>query len=178
MSVGRKWIVFQIAAFAGAALIAGAVYAGDHGRSAGGVAAGAIPASSMSLSNCKDAKTDFITNDALNLNTNSTSWLAVPAMTKSINVGRAGCLFVTVSGFGLATNADLEFVTVMLDGNLPNPTETQFSGDTKGLWAEAHAALFAFPNVAVGAHTVAMMFKSLNGNTVVLNRPAMEIRHS
>jgi hypothetical protein len=122
---------------------------------------------------------DFITNDTTGLGTTSTSNVAVPGMTKTISVGGTGtsCVLVDVSAFAFAASGELEYVSVTLDGATGNPVEVQFAGDTKGVWAEAHSALFAFPSVRAGSHTVAMVFRSLGGNQVFLHRPAMEITH-
>jgi hypothetical protein len=178
MSIRRRWLILT-AALAGAAVIAGAVYASASGGGPDGVAAtGAVPASSITISNCKAAKTDFIANDTTSLSTTSTSYVAVPGMTKTVNVAKAGqCLVADVSAFAFAPGQALEYVSVTLDGNLGSPSEVQFAGDTQGIWAEAHAAVFAFPNVSGGAHTVAMVFRSLDGKSVILHRPAMSINH-
>jgi hypothetical protein len=52
----------------------------------------------------------------------------------------------------------------------------QFSADDT--FASGHAALFAFASVPVGAHTVTLDYKSVNGSLVAIRRPAMLIRHS
>jgi hypothetical protein len=105
------------------------------------------------------------------------TYVAVPGMTKTVTV-KAGCILVDVSAFAFAPGGALEFVSVTLDGSQGNPTETQFAGDTKGVFAEAHASLFAFANVTAGSHTVAMVFRSLDGKTFFVHRPAMQIDHN
>jgi hypothetical protein len=169
-----------VAAFVLTAGITGAVYASGRGATDAGVPAGGPSKNaSIALSNCKLPKADFITNDTTGLSTASTSYAAVPGMTKTITIPGSvvSCVVVDASAFAFAPGGALEYVSVTLDGNLGSPTELQFAGDTKGSWAEAHAGVFAFPNVAPGNHSVALVFKSLDGSTVFLHRPAMEIQH-
>jgi len=180
MSKTRRRLLVATVAVVAAAGIATAVYAAGRGASEGGVAAGTPGAqASIAITNCKVPKSDFITNDVTGLSTASTSYVAVPGMTKTVGIAGTApsCLVVTVSAFAFAPNGALEFVSVTVDGNLGNPIETQFAGDTKGVFAEEHAALFAFPNVSPGSHTVAMVFRSLDGKTVFVHRPAMQVDH-
>src|SRR5712691_5787883 len=172
----KRLLILTLAAFAAAAGISTGVYGSVRGASGGGVAAGTEGAQgSISITDCKATKSDFITNDTTGLGTTSTSYVAVPGMTKSVKVGgtAASCVLVDVSAFAFASGGALEFVSVTLDGSAGNPIEVQFAGDTKGVFAEAHAALFAFPGITPGTHTVVMVFKSLDGKSVFLHRPAM-----
>lgn len=175
----KRLIILSLVALVGAAAIATAVYASTRGASVGGVAAGtAGPQGSISISNCKAAFADYITNDNTGLGTTSTTYVPVPAMTKTVTLKKPGCVLVDTSAFAFAPSGGLMLVTATLDGNQGNPIETQFAGDTKGVFAEAHAANFAFAGVSAGPHTVALMFKSLNGSQVFLHRPAMQIDHT
>lgn len=181
--------LFIAAPLAAAALVAGgiatAVAHGSHsGDGTPSTARSVGPAASITITNCKLPKTDFTTNDTTGLSTTSTTYVPVPGMTKSITQGTttAGCVVVDVSAYSYAagTNA-LEFVSVTLDGAPGNPGEVQFSGDDDedgdGAWARTHAAVFAFTAVAPGAHTVSMVFRSFDGQSVALHRPAMTIEH-
>jgi len=176
----RRFLIATLAGVVAAAGIATAVYAAGRGASEGGVAAGSPSAqASIAITNCKTPKADFISNDTTGLSTTSTSYVAVPGMTKTVTIAGTApsCLIVDVSAFAFAPGVALEFVSVTVDGGLGSPTETQFAGDTKGAFAEAHASLFAFPNVSPGSHTVAMVFRSFDGKTVFVHRPAMQIDH-
>jgi hypothetical protein len=176
----KRFLLATVAAVATAASIATGVYAAGRGASDGGVAAGSPDAqASIAISNCKAPRTDFITNDATGLSTTSTAYVPVPGMTKTITQGGRvpSCVVVDMSAFAFAPGGGLVFVTVRLDGAQGNPIETQFAGDSQGSFAEAHASLFAFPNIAPGSHTVSLLFRSFNGSTVFLHRPAMQIDH-
>jgi hypothetical protein len=162
------------------------VYAASHGTAArGGIpAAAGRSGKGVTAAACKTPKTNFITNDVTGLSTTSTSYVNVPGMSTNVKVGgtTASCIVVDVTGFSFATNGALEFVRALLDGvTSPTPTETQFSGDddenTNGEWARAQAGNFAFLNVAPGTHSVAIQFKSYDGQTVFLHRPAAIITH-
>jgi hypothetical protein len=178
----RRRSLIAIIAVVAAAGTATAVYAAVRGANPDGTAAGSASASpngSISFSNCRTLKSDFITNDATGLTTTSTSYVAVPGMTKTINIGGSAntCVVVHVAAFSFAPGSGvLEFVSVTLDGNSCNPTETQFSAQDS-TFAEAHAFLCAFPSVAPGSHSVALVFRSLNGSQVFIHRPSMEIEH-
>jgi hypothetical protein len=176
----RKRLVLATAAAVVAAVsIGGAVYAADSGASGGAVAGSSSPQASVSITNCKTTKTDVVTNDSTGLTTTSLSYVPVPGMTKTVSIAGSApsCLVVNVSAFAFAPGGAVEFVSVTVDGVQGSPIETQFAGDTQGAFAEAHASLFAFPGVAPGSHTVSMVFKSFDGKTVFLHRPAMEIHH-
>jgi len=178
--IRKRLAIMTVASFVLAAGITTAVYASGRGATDSGVPAGGVTKqASIAFSNCKTAKSDFITNDTTGLSTTSTSYVAVPGMAKTITIpgSVSSCVVVDASAFAFAPSQALEYVSVMLDGNLGNPSEVQFAGDTQGIWAEAHAAVFAFPSVTPGNHTVALVFKSLDGKSVFLHRPAMEIKH-
>jgi hypothetical protein len=173
----KRLVVLTLAASVVAAGIATGVYASTRGASGGGVAAGTQgPNASISISNCKASKSDYITNDATGLGTSSAVYVPVPGMTKSVTTAKTGCVLVDVSAFGFAPSGNVEFVTVMLDGSQGSPTETQFAA-ADGTLAFAHASLFGFANVPAGTHSVAMMFRSNTGATVFVHRPAMQIDH-
>ena len=182
--MSKKRTLMVLAAVVSVVAVGGAtaVYASGHGASKGGVAglsAPSAPQSSISITNAKLPKTDFITNDSTGLGTTSTTYVAVPGMTKSISLAGTApsAVVVEVSAFAFAQGAGkLEFVSVTLDGAQGNPSETQFAAED-GTFAVAHAALFAFPGVSPGSHSVAMVFKSFDGTTVFVHRPAMDIRH-
>ena len=175
-------MVATVAAVAVAAGIATAVYAAGRGASEGGVAAGSPSAQgSIAISNCKTPKVDFITNDTTGISTTSTTYVAVPGMSKTITIaGTAStCVVVHVAAFSFAAGSgNLVFVAVGLDGTTANcnPTETQFSAQDV-TFAQAHAFLCAFPSVSPGSHSVALLFKSLSGATVFIHRPSMSIEH-
>jgi hypothetical protein len=175
----KRVLIVALAALVVTAGIATGVYASTRGASSDGVAVGtAAPQASISITNCKAAKSDYITNDVTGLGTASTTYVPVPGMTKTVTTNKTACVLVTVSAFAFAQGAgNLEFVTVTLDGNQGNPTETQFSAED-GTLAFAHASVFGFANVPPGAHSVALMFRSNSGNQVFLHRPAMQIDHN
>jgi hypothetical protein len=178
--ISNRFLVAFVAVAIAVVGISTGVYAATRGASKGGVAAGtARPNASISITNCKVPKADFITNDTTGLSTTSTTYVAVPGMTKTINIAGnvPSCVLVDASAFAFAPGGALEFVSVTLDGNQGNPIETQFAGDTKGVYAEEHASLFGFAGVSPGSHTVALVFKSFDGKQVFLHRPAMEIDH-
>jgi hypothetical protein len=178
--IRRRFLVATVAAVA-AGGIATAVYAAGRGASEGGVAAGSPSAQgSISITNCKVPKVDFITNDATGISTASTTYVAVPGMSKTITIPGAAstCVVVHVAAFSFAPGSgNLVFVAVGLDGTTANcnPTETQFSAQDVS-FAQAHAFLCAF-NVSPGGHTVNLLFKSLTGSSVFIHRPSMSIEH-
>jgi len=179
-SIRKRLVILTLAAFVATAAITTAVYASGRGAADGGVPAGGLSdQASIAITSCKSGKSDFVTNDVTGLSTTSTSYVAVPGVTKTVTISGTApsCVVVHASAFAFAPGQALEYVSATLDGNLGNPTEVQFAGDTQGIWAEAHAAVFAFPNVSPGSHTVTLVFKSLDGKTVFLHRPAMEIEH-
>jgi len=179
-TVKRLLIVMLAGLALAVGVTASVVQASGKGVSGGGVPIGTPSGqASISTSNCKLPKADFVTNDTTGLTTTSTTYVAVPGMTKTVNLGGTGpsCVLVDVSGFAFAPGGALEFVSVQIDGVTGSPIETQFAGDTKGVFAEAHSALFGFPSVAAGSHSVAMVFRSLDGKSVFVHRPAMQISH-
>jgi hypothetical protein len=180
----RLWVAAPLAAALAAAGIATAVAQGSAaGHGTAHRATRVAPAATVAISNCRLPKADFITNDVYNLSTTSTSYVAVPGMTKKITQGgsTSGCVVVNVSGYSYAPDGALEFVSVKLDGVQGSPYEVQFSGDDDedgdGRWAQAHAAVFAFRGVAPGIHTISMVYNSFDGHEVFMNEPAMSIGH-
>jgi len=175
----KRFLIFALVVLAAAAITT-AVYAATKGASDGGVAVGtATPNASISIRNCKVPKVDFITNDNTGLGTTSTTYVPVPGMTTTISIaGTAStCIVVNAAAFAFAQGAGhLEYVSVTLDGNLCNPTETQFAAEDSSL-ARAHAFLCAFPSVTPGSHSVALVFRSLDGSQVFIHRPSMSIEH-
>jgi hypothetical protein len=141
--------------------------------------AGAHPDDSATMSNCKVGKADFITNQAGPFGTSSSTFSIVPGMSKTIKVGgkAPGCVLVSVSGAAYAPDGEAEWVGVTLDGNRADPSDLDFAENDLAGAASAHAALFAFPSVAPGNHTVAMVFLSAYGGTVFITSPAMRIDH-
>jgi len=109
----RKRRLIVLAAVVSVVAVGGAtaVYASVHGASKGGVAAGlsapSAPQSSISISGAKLPKTDFITNDSTGPSTTSTTYVAVPGMTKSISVAGTApsAVVVEVSAFAYAQGA-------------------------------------------------------------------------
>src|SRR5205809_583480 len=104
MSRIRKRSLIAIIAVVAAAGTATAVYAAVRGANPDGTAAGSATASpngSISITNCLTKKSDFITNDSTGLSTTSTTYVAVPGMSKSITIpGTAStCVVVHVAGF-------------------------------------------------------------------------------
>jgi hypothetical protein len=179
--MGKKVLItLTLAAACAGAGIATAVARGSSGSNGTPYHAGrASSTATFSISNCWLPKTDFITNDVFNLTTTSTSYVPVPGMTKRIWEGgsKPGCLLVDVSAYSYAKGTALEFVSVTLDGVQGKPFEVQFSGND-GEWAEAHAAQFAFSQVAPGYHHVSLVFNSFDGQAVFIDEPAMSVRHS
>jgi hypothetical protein len=179
--IRKRFLITAVATLAAAGTATG-VYASVQGASDDGTPAGsgsATPDASISITNCKTTKVDFITNDSTGLGTTSTSYVAVPGMTKTITIpGTAStCVVVHVAAFSFAPGSGvLEFVTVRLDGTSCNPTETQFSAQDN-TFAQAHAFLCAFPSVSPGSHSVALLFRSNNGTQVFIHRPSMSIEH-
>jgi hypothetical protein len=180
VSISRKRLLILAAALLGAAVTAGAgaVYALGGGATGGAGAGGIGPAGSVSLTDCKITKADFITNAAGTFSTASGSFVAIPGMTKAVKVGgkTSSCVLVAVSGDSLTTSGEQEVVGVTLDGALGDPGGVVFSMNDPNA-AQEHAALFAFPRVAPGNHTVVMVFKSSFGGTVLMTMPAMRIDH-
>jgi hypothetical protein len=182
----------------GAAGIGTAVYAAARGPANDGVPAQGDPAAAAGApsaqsavtipsAKCKTPKAEFITNDAVGSTTTSTTYVPVPDMTVTFKVGGSAktCVLVDVSGYSFAPELtgsnQAELVSVTLDSTFGSPAEVQFSGDDDedgdGAYSRQHAALFAFPLVMPGMHTVTMVFRSLNGGPVFLHRPAMKISH-
>src|SRR5580765_3903015 len=131
----KRLYVGVVVGMVAAAAISTGVYASVRGGSDGVPAtAGKVPNGSISITNCKTPKSDFITNDTTGLGTTSTTHVAVPGMTKTITIAGnvASCVIVDVSAFAFAPGGGLEYVAVTLDGNFGNPTEVQLAGDTKG----------------------------------------------
>ena len=166
------------AALAGAGIATAVAQPSRAGDGTPNHATSTAPAASVGVSNCRLPKTDFITNDVLSLSTTSTSYVAVPGMTKRITQGGStpGCVVVDVSGYSYAPNGALLNVSVKLDGVLGSPYEVQFSGDD-GQWAQAHSAVFAFRGVPPGTHTVSMVYESFDGQAVFMHEPAMSVAH-
>jgi hypothetical protein len=178
MKINAKRALIVTVALAGAAVSGGAVYASGGGATGDPSGAGATPASSIAITNCKPAKVDFITNDAGPFGTGNPTFVPVPGMIKAVTVGGTtpGCVLVAVSGDTLAPSGEQAQVGVVLDGNLGNPSFVSFSMNDPSA-AQEHAALFAFPSVAPGSHNVAMVYRSAFGGTVSMSRPAMRIDH-
>jgi len=178
MSISRKRLLIVAAALVGAGVVAGAVYASGGGVTGGVPDRGTRPDSSVAVTDCKVTKADFITNATTGLSTASASYVPVPGMTKVVKVGgtTASCVLAEVSGDSIALSGEQEDVGLTLDGNLGDPGGVVFSMNDPNA-AQEHAALFAFPSVAPGSHTVAMVFKSAFGGTVSMSFPAMRIDH-
>ena len=167
-----------VTALAGAASIAvvSKLEVGATGRT---LPAAVHPDASATMSNCKVGKTDFITNQAGPFGTIYPTFSVVPGMTKQIKVGgkTSGCVLVSVSGSAYAPDGEAEWVGVTLDGNLADPNDLDFAENDLGTAASAHSALFGFPSVTPGTHTVALVFLSPFGGTVYITSPAMRIDH-
>jgi hypothetical protein len=184
MLSNRKRVLIAAVAVVALAGTATGVYASVRGANHDGTAAGtatASPNGSISITNCRTPKVDFVTNDSTGLSTASTSYVAVPGMSKTITIPGSvtTCVVVHVAAFSFAPGSgNLVLVSVGLDGTSANcnPSETQFSGQDV-TFAQAHAYLCAFPSVAPGSHTVTMLFRSLSGSTVFMHRPSMSIEH-
>jgi hypothetical protein len=178
MSFRRKRILTLAAALVGAGVVASAVYASGRGATGSIAGGGAQPGASLVLANCKITKADFITNAGGPFSTSSGSYVAVPGATATVKVGgkQPSCVLVEVSGDSLAPSGEAEDVEVTLDGALGNPGGVQFSMNDPSA-SQEHAALFAFPSVAPGSHTVSLVFKSAFGGTVSMSWPTMRIDH-
>ena len=139
---------------------------------------GATLAGSIAVANCEITKVKFITYDTGPFNTASGTFVAIPGMTTAVTVGgnTPSCVLAEVSGDSFTTSREAEHVGVTIDGSLGKPSFVQFSMNDPSA-AQEHAALFVFPSVAPGIHTVAMVFKSAFGGTVSISRPAMRIDH-
>ena len=99
-TIRKRVLIPVLAALIGAAAITTAVYASGRSATDGGVAAGTdVGQSSIAITNCKVPKSDYITNDATGLGTTSTSYVAVPGMTKTVTIAGTvpSCIIATVS---------------------------------------------------------------------------------
>ena len=78
----KRFLIAVLAVSVAAVGISTGVYAATRGASEGGVAAGAAaPNASISITNCKVPKADFITNDNTGLSTTSTTYVACAGST-------------------------------------------------------------------------------------------------
>jgi len=119
--------------------------------------------------NCVTTATKFRTSDA-NAGTTSTAFSNVPQTGISFVQGGAGpgCVIVTFTSV-ITTASTWMHVKPTLDGN--NPVD-RGSGVWRVSVQESRTAVFVFTNVAPGAHTIVMRFRSNNGgsNVTVYNR--------
>jgi hypothetical protein len=148
---------------------------GDEAGVAIGGPAGAPAKASVNLDKCKSSKTDVITNDTSGLTTTSTTFVAIPGLSKTIKTPK-GCLIATLSGDPFAAvGQKLEFARVVVDGAVGSPSSSQFTAND-ATFAQAHSAQFAF-FLAAGTHTVTAQFASFIGDPVFLNFASLVITH-
>ena len=134
------------------------------------------PAASISGA-CKAPKVSFVTNDTTSILTTSTTYVPVPGMSLSFSTTGTSCVVANFSSYAFATGGALLFVTATLDSVGGSPTESQYEGDTKGVYATARSAQFVWAGVRPGLHTVTVYFKSFSGATVALHRPVLVVDH-
>lgn len=133
---------------------------------------------------CRATTISFVTGETTGESTTSTTFVDVPDMSVSFDIGGAanGCVKVEFSAYVFAASGRLIIVRALLDGaTAGSPSQVQFSGDddenADGKWARSHAFNFAFPNVAPGTHTITIQWLSFDGGTVFMHRRSMFVHH-
>jgi hypothetical protein len=140
---------------------------------------------------CSTPRLSYASSDTTGVSTTSTTYVNVPDMSVSFTIsGTASTCIVVSYTAEVYTGSDpnsligneVMFVRARLDGAVVGfPAEAQFEGDSDedgdGAWARAHAFNFVFPNVAPGAHTLRIQWRSIFGGTVVTHRRTAVVYH-
>ena len=187
MSRRGRWLLASI--LAGAIVVVGAsvVYAAGGGTGNGlAPSAGVSPDAVSIKGGCKKiSKIDFATGEDIGHTTTSTTFVDVPGMSVDFTIGGQvrSCLKIEYSAVAFAPDDELMFVRALLDGAVAgSPSEVQLSGDddedVNGHWARSHAFNFAFANVAPGAHTIEIQWRSEFGGTVATHRRSVFVHHA
>lgn len=162
-----------------------AAYSADGGGIPGGAKATASAAATTAK--CNVGTADFTASTLDFSSTTSATFVNIPEGAVSLTLGGTvhDCLIVHFSGMSFAANGvALELVRALLDGvTVAVPSETQFSGDDDeegdGRWSRSHGYIFVFKNIAPGAHTVQMQFRSNTaGQTVSMHLHTTVVYHN
>jgi hypothetical protein len=181
MSGKRLWLA-TAAVLVAAAGISTAVYGFGGGPSGGAVPADppeASPQAAVTIpaAKCKTAKAEVVASDD-SLTTTSQNYVPVQGMAVTFKTSTKQCVLVNFSAYAFAPGTNkVMYVTATLDAFPGSPALSQFTGGDDTV-ASAHSALFVFPLVPVGQHTVAILFKSNSTTEVALHRPAMSVMHN
>jgi hypothetical protein len=151
----------------------------------GGVPAGTENSpSTLVTGQCKKASNiDFAVDDSTGNTTSSTTFVDVPGMSVTFNLGRgSNCVKIEYSAYVFAAvNAALMNVQAVMDGVACSPADVQFSGDddenANGSWARSHAFNFVCTGLAQGIHTAKIQWRSFFGDTIFTHKRSMYVHH-
>jgi hypothetical protein len=153
----------------------------------GGVAAGAAPGpATLFTGSCKKAATiDFAAADDTGYSTTSTSFVDVPGMSVTFNLGgvATSCVKVEYSATVFAATAGTArmFVQAVRDGVPCVPADVPFAGDDDtdgdGRWPNARAFNFVCTGVTPGIHTIKIQWRSQDGGSISTDKRSMFVHH-
>ena len=127
-------------------------------------AVGAAPVSGT----CTPAKVAFAASAITESATSSTTFVRVPeARVRLVQGGsQPSCVLVQFSAHAFASAGNSLVLKARLDKSISGlPRTFQFSGDDPGLY-RTRTAVFIFPDIAPGAHTLQLLFRSVTGERV------------
>lgn len=173
---------FTLLAAALTALASPAAFAGDSGQpdAAAAASARAVTGGTCAAMNVIDHREDSGTNAS----TSSSAFSNVPNTAVSFTQGTAGCAQVIFAAESFAPGGGrLMGLRVVLDGaTVASPGPVLFSGDddenNNGHWARSRSFMFSFSNVAAGAHTITVQYRSYTaGSPVFIGRHSVAVWH-
>jgi hypothetical protein len=128
---------------------------------------------------CKAPKVNFASNDA-NTSTTSTVFANLPGASVGFTIPGAAtsCIVAEYSGQAFAPDTSLIQIQVLLDGATAGaPGVVQLVGDDEGSFSDSYAMQFVWANVAPGAHSVTVQWRSFNGVSVAINKGTLVVQH-
>jgi hypothetical protein len=131
---------------------------------------------------CSTVRLSFASSNNTSQTTTSTTFVNVPDMSVSFTIPGTTSTCITVHYTAVVwtgTGDRLINVRARLDGAVNGfPAEVQFAGfDGDNTLAQAHTFNFVFPNVAPGAHTLRIQWRSPLGGTVYTHERTAIVYH-
>lgn len=128
---------------------------------------------------CKAPKVNFASND-VGVSTTSMVFANLPGAAVGFSIpGTArSCIVAEYSGQAFAPDASLIQIQVLLDGATAGaPGIVQLVGNDTGTFSDSYAMQFVWTNVAPGAHSVTVQWRSFNGASVSINKGTLVVQH-
>jgi hypothetical protein len=142
-----------------------------------GAAATLMPiAASAAVTNCGGLTNLKVVAIAGIQSTTSKTFVDMPGSTVTVDPNIASCLVVDLSAQMRAAAPKTIRVRVMLDGpKVAFPASADFRTSEQSY--DARSAIFVFPRVTAGHHTINVQFLSVDGSDVTMTKSVMRITY-